>query len=54
MIIFCVCMCMCMCVYFTKVTEYCSKGFTKASSIAMLWYFFYNATQEKEIEYNVI
>lgn len=56
MIIFsvCVCMCMCVCVNFTKVIEYCSKDFTKASNIATLRYFFYNATQEKEIESNVI
>lgn len=48
-------MCMGMCVYFTEVTEYCSKGFTKASNIAMSRYFsFYNATQGKEIEYNGI
>lgn len=41
MMIFSLCMCMCMCVYFTKVTEYCSKGSMEAYNIALLIFFFY-------------
>lgn len=43
-------------VYFTKVTDYCSKGSTKASNIVLLrvWGFFYNAIQRKKVEYNAI